>query len=86
MKYYVSVGPGGVFFRIGLAVNGMLGSVVYWWASRGRGAPVAMKQSVRVTNPLPGDGRSMRVYDQFAAGRFLRSSARDGAAVPGIDR
>jgi hypothetical protein len=38
MKYYVPVGPGGVFFRIGMVVTGMMGSVVYWRASRRRGA------------------------------------------------
>ena len=38
MKYYVPVGPGGVFFRIGMAVTGMMGSLVYWRASRRRAA------------------------------------------------
>ena len=38
MKYYVSVGPGGVFFRVGMAVTGMMGSLVYWRASRRRAA------------------------------------------------
>jgi hypothetical protein len=37
MKYYVPVGPGGVFFRVGMAVTGIMGSFVYWRASRRRG-------------------------------------------------
>ncbi len=38
MKYYVSVGRGGIFFRIAMVVTGTIGSLVYWRASRRRGA------------------------------------------------
>ncbi len=38
MKYYMPVGPGGVFFRTGMFVLGMMGSLVYWRACRRRGA------------------------------------------------
>lgn len=38
MKYYVPVGVGGMFFGVGMAVTGMIGSVVYWRASRCRDA------------------------------------------------
>jgi hypothetical protein len=37
MKYYVPVGRGGLFFRVGMALNGTMGSLVYWRASRRRG-------------------------------------------------
>ena len=43
MKYYVPVGPGGVVFRIGMVVTGMMGSVVYWRASRRRGVARPLK-------------------------------------------
>ena len=36
MKYYVSVGRGGMFFRIAMVVTGTIGSLVYWRASRRR--------------------------------------------------
>jgi hypothetical protein len=36
MKYYIPVGAGGVFFRIGMLVTRLLGSWVYWRASRRR--------------------------------------------------
>ena len=47
MKYYVPVGPGGVFFRIGMVVTGMMGSLVYWRASRRRGAAESDGRSFR---------------------------------------
>jgi hypothetical protein len=51
MKYYVPVGPGGVFFRVGMALTGMMGSVVYWRASRRRGAARALDASSHVGHP-----------------------------------
>jgi hypothetical protein len=53
MKYYVPVGPGGVFFRIGMTLTGMMGSLVYWRASRRRGAAIAMDRSSVVDHPQP---------------------------------
>jgi hypothetical protein len=47
MKYYVSAGRGGFFFRIGMVVTGMMGSLVYWRASRRRGAA----QSIELFRP-----------------------------------
>lgn len=52
MKYYVPVGPGGVFFRAGMVVTGMMGSLVYWRASRRRGA--ASRMEVNPPVGLPG--------------------------------
>jgi hypothetical protein len=43
MKYYVPVGPGGILFQIGMAVTGMMGSLVYWRASRRRIAAIPMQ-------------------------------------------
>ena len=42
MKYYVPVGAGGLFFKVGMAVTGILGSLVYWRASRRRAATSLM--------------------------------------------
>jgi hypothetical protein len=53
MKYYVPVGPGGVFFRVGMTLTGMMGSLVYWRASRRRGAALAMHPFSPVGHPEP---------------------------------
>jgi hypothetical protein len=53
MKYYVHVGPGGVFFRVGMALTAMMGSFVYWRASRRRGAAIAMDASSPKGDPEP---------------------------------
>ena len=42
MKYYVPVGRGGVFFRLGMIVVGTMGSMVYWRASRRRAATIRL--------------------------------------------
>jgi hypothetical protein len=36
MPFYVSVGPRGILFRIGMILTGTMGSVSYWWACRDR--------------------------------------------------
>ncbi len=36
MKYYMQVGIGGGLFKLGLIVNGAMGSVSYWRACRRR--------------------------------------------------
>jgi hypothetical protein len=40
MAFYVKLGPRGLVFRVGTIVIGVLGSVVYWRASRRRGMMV----------------------------------------------
>ena len=37
MAFYVKLGPRGVLFRVGTILIGLLGSWVYWRASRRRG-------------------------------------------------
>jgi hypothetical protein len=37
MAFYVKLGPRGVIFRVGTVLIGVLGSWVYWRASRRRG-------------------------------------------------
>ena len=85
MKYYVPVGPGGVFFRVGMAVTGMMGSLVYWRASRRRGAASPMELSSPDGHP----GSVIRrpaTYGAIAAGSSAGQSASRGAAMAGIDR
>jgi hypothetical protein len=40
MAFYVKLGPRGLIFRVGTILIGVLGSVVYWRASRRRGMMV----------------------------------------------
>ncbi len=44
MAFYVPLGPRGLILRIGTALIGILGSLVYWRASRRRAAS---------TGPIP---------------------------------
>jgi hypothetical protein len=37
MAFYVKLGPRGILFRVGTLLIGVLGSWVYWRASRRRG-------------------------------------------------
>ena len=85
MKYYVPVGPGGVFFRVGMAVTGMMGSFVYWRASRRRGAAILMEFPSPERHPGPGLRRS-EAYGAIVAGSSHALSASRGTAVEGIDR
>jgi hypothetical protein len=41
MKYYVPVGRGGLFFQLGMIAIRIMGSVVYWRASRRRARTMA---------------------------------------------
>jgi hypothetical protein len=43
MAFYVKLGPRGLVFRAGTILIGLLGSVVYWRASRRRGMMVRPK-------------------------------------------
>jgi hypothetical protein len=43
MAFYVKLGPRGFVFRVGTILIGVLGSVVYWRASRRRGMMVNPK-------------------------------------------
>jgi hypothetical protein len=85
MRYYVPVGPGGVFFRLGMVVTGMMGSVVYWRASRRRYA-------ARLTTlALPVGHRgsiTRRPATSSAIGLVTSSgqSASKGMPVAAIDR
>jgi hypothetical protein len=56
MRYYVPVGPGGPFFRVGMVVTGLMGSLVYWRASRRREAASAVK----LATPVGDRGSIMR--------------------------
>jgi hypothetical protein len=56
MRYYVPVGPGGLFFRVGMVVTGLMGSLVYWRASRRREAARAIK----LATPVDHRGSIMR--------------------------
>jgi len=85
MKYYVPVGAGGLFFRVGMAVTGMLGSLVYWQASRRRAA-------TSLTEIASSEGQPELVirqpagYGAITAAACARPSASRGAAMAGIDR
>jgi hypothetical protein len=85
MKYYVPVGPGGVFFRVGMAVTGMMGSLVYWRASRRRVAAGPMAISAPVGHiGLVTEWPEARGPN--AAGLVVNSSASGGAAMAGTNR
>ncbi len=85
MKYYVSVGRGGVFFRIGMAVTGMMGSLVYWRASRLRCAlrPTEVPSPMAHPGPVVGWPED---YRAMAADSSRGGSASREAAMAGIDR
>jgi hypothetical protein len=85
MKYYMPVGPGGVFFRVGMAVTGMMGSVVYWRASRRRGAAILMEFPSPACHTRPVIWRS-EADGAIATGSSHALSASRGTAVAGIDR
>ena len=85
MKYYVPVGPGGVFFRVGMAVTGMMGSLVYWRASRRRGAASLMKLPSPACHTRPVIWRAT-AYGAIAAGSSHALSASRDPAVAGINR
>lgn len=36
MRFYVSVGPRGLLFRVGMISTAMVGSLSYWWSDRRR--------------------------------------------------
>jgi hypothetical protein len=85
MKYYVPVGPGGVFFRVAMAVTGIMGSLVYWQASRRR----AVASQVELLSP--GDQRGSAVgwpetYGAIAAGSRHTLSASRSVASAAIRR
>jgi hypothetical protein len=81
MKYYVPVGPGGVLFRVATAVTGVMGSLVYWQASRRR----AVDFPSPAAYPGPVIGRP-ETYGAIAAGSSHVLSASRGVALAGIDR
>jgi hypothetical protein len=86
MKYYVSVGAGGVFFRVGMAMTGMMGSLVYWQASRRRAAAASpIELASPGAHPGPVLGRPVN-YGAIAAGSSQALSASRGAAIAAIGR
>ncbi len=85
MKYYVPVGAGGLFFRAGMAVTGMLGSLVYWRASRRRAATSLMEISSSEDHPALVI-RQPAGYGATTAAACARPSVSRGAAMAGIDR
>jgi hypothetical protein len=74
MKYYVPVGAGGVFFRVGMAVTGMMGSLVYWRASRRRGAASLLELQSPACRPGPITWRP-EAYGAIATGSSRALSA-----------
>lgn len=54
MKYYVPVGPGGMVFRLGMFMTGMMGSLVYWRACRRREAS-SLTGRIRTQVDVDGD-------------------------------
>jgi hypothetical protein len=84
MKYYVSVGPGGVFFRVGMLVNGIIGSLVYWRATRRRGA--ASKRAIRAGRQPGPMVRLPEIWSDVAPAVELRSLADLEAAMAAIER
>jgi hypothetical protein len=50
VAFYVKLGPRGLAFRVGTCLIGILGSCVYWRASRRRGMMM-----VPVHDPAPSD-------------------------------
>jgi hypothetical protein len=85
MKYYVSVGRGGVLFRIAMILTGMIGTLVYWRASRRRGAERLMESSSLTRHPGPIIHRPA-TWSAVASGSGPAKSPRRGAAKAGIDR
>jgi uncharacterized protein GlcG (DUF336 family) len=78
MRYYVPVGALGTLFRIGMVVTGMMGSLVYWRASRRRAAA----QAVAFTSPLPLRAAVIRRSGQvLALERQDRASANQPAEM-----
>ena len=81
MKYYVSVGPGGVFFRAGMALTGMMGALVYWRASRRRG------NVVRVVCNLPFDRPELAIRVPHTSSCIMAgSSGETGTGAAAIVR
>ncbi len=50
MRFYVSVGPRGLLFRVGMISTAMIGSLSYWWADRQR---PALAETRRSPEPSP---------------------------------
>lgn len=47
MAFYVPLGPRGLILRVGTSLIGVLGGLIYWWASRRRELVV-----IPITEPL----------------------------------
>ncbi len=62
MRYYVTVGRGGPFFRISMVVTGILGSLVYWRASRRRAAAASETASILIEHIKHGDHPASGVF------------------------
>ena len=86
MKYYVPVGAGGVFFRIGMVLTGMMGSVVYWRASRRRAAKRQMERDLAVGHHRLVLRRHQTLSGITAGLGTGRQSAGDFTSNAGIDR
>lgn len=84
MKYYRPVGIGGSFFHVASAMNGLMGRLVYWRASRRRGLTILYKPAP-AGHPGPTMGRP-EIWSAVATGLEPRSLADSGFAVLPIDR
>jgi hypothetical protein len=81
MKYYVPVGRGGVFFRFGMTVVGMMSSLAYWRASRRRAA--ASRVMFGMSSP---QSRTILGHRQTCSGTGARSRGETVARVAGTER
>jgi hypothetical protein len=45
MRFYVSVGPRSLLFRVGMISTALIGSLSYWWADRQRPAIAVPRSS-----------------------------------------
>jgi hypothetical protein len=76
MRYYVPVGGGGVFFRVGMTLIGVIGSLTYWRASRRRAA-VSRMSSARFRG---GPERSHEIARREATPAHVHEANRSRAA------
>jgi hypothetical protein len=80
VKYYVPVGRGGVFFRIGMVVTRTMGSLVYWRASCRRSAEIQTGRRLSF-----GHTESVVRRRETSRGIVAASSSR-AEATAGIER
>ncbi len=83
MKYYQPVGIGGSLFHVASAMNGLMGRLVYWRASRRRVLTI-LSAPAPVGHPGSTMGRP-EIWNAVATGLEPRSLADSGFAVIPIE-